>query len=81
MRNVMAMDSTGMHALRDLVRRTRHDGTLVFLTEVRAQPMVAMDRAGVLDAVGEGNVHGSMEQAIEAARTHLAGGAKRGSPL
>jgi SulP family sulfate permease len=81
MRNVMAMDSTGMHALRDLVRRTRHDGTLVFLTEVRAQPMVAMDRAGVLDAVGEGNVHGSMEQAIESARTHLAGGAKRGSPL
>lgn len=34
MRNVIALDSTGMHALKDVVHRTRGDGTIVLLSDV-----------------------------------------------
>src|SRR5919112_514787 len=44
MRDVPAMDSTGLHALADVVRRSRRDGTLVLLADVHAQPMVALGR-------------------------------------
>ena len=38
MRNVPAIDSTAMHALRDLVRRTRKDGTLVLCPTFMLSP-------------------------------------------
>ena len=41
MRSVPAIDSTAIHALEDLVRRTRGDGTRVLLPDVHAQPLVA----------------------------------------
>jgi SulP family sulfate permease len=68
MRHVMTMDSTGIHALREVIRRSRNDGTLVFLSELRSQPLVALDRAGVLDEIGEDGLTGSVEEAIERAR-------------
>ncbi len=53
MRNVPAIDSTAMHALKDLVRRTRSEGTHVLLSDVRSQPLVALGRSGLLDEIGE----------------------------
>src|SRR6185295_5950969 len=47
MRHVPAIDSTAMHALRDLVRRTRRDGTVVLFSDVPAQPRVALERSGL----------------------------------
>jgi SulP family sulfate permease len=76
MRHVMAMDTTGMHAFRDLIRRSRKDGTQVLLAEIRSQPLVAMDRRGLLDEVGEENLFGTVEEAIEAARPLLEKDAK-----
>jgi SulP family sulfate permease len=71
MRNVLAMDSTGMHALRELVHRSRKDGTLVILSDVHTQPLFAMERAGLLDEVGEDNVFGNIDDALNRAREHL----------
>ncbi|MFL5401307.1 MAG: SulP family inorganic anion transporter [Gemmatimonadales bacterium] len=71
MRNVPAMDSTAMHALRDLVRRTRKDGTLVLFSDVHAQPLVALERSGLLDEIGEPAMFGNIDEALEAARRHL----------
>jgi SulP family sulfate permease len=76
MRHVMAMDTTGMHAFRDLIRRSRKDGTQVLLAEIRSQPLVAMDRRGLLDEVGEENLFGTVEEAIAAARPLLEKGVK-----
>jgi anti-anti-sigma regulatory factor len=56
MERVPAIDSTGIHALRDVVRRTLRDGTLVILAGVHAQPMVALGRSPLLDEVGEENI-------------------------
>ena len=71
MRDVPAIDSTGMHALRDLVRRTRRDGTLVLLSDVHSQPLVAMTRSGLLDEVGGQNVFGNLDDTLDRARSHL----------
>jgi sulfate permease, SulP family len=71
MRNVPAIDSTAMHALRDLIRRTRGDRTLVLLSEVRAQPLVALGRSELLDEIGEDCIFGNIDEALAAARKHL----------
>ena len=71
MRNVPAIDSTAMHALRDLVRRTQKEGTKVLLSDVHAQPLVALSRSDVLEEIGEENLFGDVDGALEAARIHL----------
>jgi len=45
MRHVPAIDSTGLHALRDLVRRGTSEGTLVLLSDVHAQPVWRLEPA------------------------------------
>jgi SulP family sulfate permease len=71
MRNVPAIDSTGLHALKDVVHRTRRDGTLVLLSDVHTQPLVALGRSAVLEEVGEENLFGNLDDALDRARDHL----------
>ena len=71
MRNVPAIDSTAMHALKDLIRRTRKEGTQVLLSDVHSQPLIALGRSGLLDEVGEENLFGNVDEALEAARQRV----------
>ena len=71
MRNVPAIDSTAIHALRDLIRRTRKDRTMVLLSEVRSQPLVALGRSELLDEIGTDALCGDIDEALAAARAHL----------
>jgi SulP family sulfate permease len=71
MRNVPAIDSTGMHALKVLVHRTRGDGTLVLISDIHTQPLVALGRSAVLEEIGEQNIFGNLDDALTAARRHL----------
>ncbi|HEX9631240.1 MAG TPA: sodium-independent anion transporter, partial [Gemmatimonadales bacterium] len=71
MRHVPAIDSTGLHALREVVRRSEREGTLVLLSDVHAQPVVALERAGMYDELGEQNIHGNIDDALNRARAHL----------
>ena len=73
LRNVPAMDSTGMHALKDVVHRSRGDGTLVLLSDVQAQPLAALTRSPILDEIGSNNVFDNIDDALERARAHLRG--------
>jgi SulP family sulfate permease len=72
MRHVPAIDSTAMHALKDLVRRTRQQGTQVLLSDVHSQPLVALQRADLLEEIGEQNLFGDVDAALAAARTRIA---------
>jgi SulP family sulfate permease len=45
MRNVPAIDATGIHALEQLARKCRRQGTTLILAEVREQPRAALERA------------------------------------
>jgi SulP family sulfate permease len=71
LRHVPVIDSTGLHALRDVVQRSRKEGTLVILSDVHAQPVVALERSGTYDELGEENVHGNIDDALNRARAHL----------
>jgi len=71
LRNVPAIDATGMNALRDVVHRTRKGGTIVLLSDVHAQPMMAMGRSGLLDEVGDEEIFGNVDDALNRARREL----------
>ena len=71
MRHVPAIDSTGLHALRELVHRSRKEGMLVILSDVHAQPVVALDRSGLYDELTEDNIHGNIDDALNRARQYL----------
>jgi SulP family sulfate permease len=71
LRHVPAIDSTGLNMLRDLVHRCRKEGTLVVLSDVHAQPVVALERSGLYDEIKEENVHGNIDDALNRARQVL----------
>ena len=69
MRDVLALDSTGMHALKDVVHRSRKDGTTVLLADVHMQPLVALTGSSVLDEIGRENIFSNMDDALARARS------------
>jgi SulP family sulfate permease len=71
LRRTPAMDATGLHALTDVVRRSRRDGTLVLLSEVQPQPLAALRRSVLVEEIGEENVCATMEQALARAHEEL----------
>jgi SulP family sulfate permease len=73
MRHVLAVDASGLRALEDLLDKTRRDGTALVLSGVHAQPLVALERSGLLERIGADRVHGNIRDALAQAR-RLAGG-------
>jgi sulfate permease, SulP family len=47
MRNVPAIDATGIHALDQMAKKCRGQGTMLILTELKPQPLRALVRAGI----------------------------------
>jgi SulP family sulfate permease len=71
MRNVYAIDASGLKALEDLVDSSKHEGTKLILSGVHAQPLVAMQQSGLLDRLGEENALSNVDDALNRARTIL----------
>jgi sulfate permease, SulP family len=71
LRRTPAMDATGLHALTDVVRRSRRDGTLVLLAEVQPQPLATLRRSVLVDEIGEENICATMEEALARAHEEL----------
>jgi SulP family sulfate permease len=68
MRTVLSMDATSLRALEEVYEQTRHDNTVLMLAGVHTQPLVAMDRADLLDKIGVDNVFENVNDALKAAR-------------
>ena len=71
LRRVPAIDSTGLNALRDVVSRFRGAGTRVILSDVHAQPMLALQRSSLGDELPEEDLVGNIDDALNVARAHL----------
>jgi sulfate permease, SulP family len=71
MRRVPAIDSTGLAALRDVVHRSRREGTLVILAEVHSQPVVAITNSTFFQELGDQNMTGNLDDALNRARQYL----------
>jgi SulP family sulfate permease len=71
MRHVLALDSTGMHALKDVVHRSRKDGTEVLLSDVHMQPLVALTGSALLEEIGKESLFMNLDDALNRARREM----------
>lgn len=71
MRDVPAIDSTGIHALEQLLKETKKHGTHLVLSGVHTQPLMALAQAEFIGKIGEDNVHGNIDDALDRAREIL----------
>ncbi len=71
MRHVLSLDATALQALESVYSRSRREQTTLILSGVHAQPLIALERSGLLDKIGEDNVHGNIDDALNQARALL----------
>jgi SulP family sulfate permease len=64
LRNMTAIDATGLRALEDVVDRLRASGRNVILCGARDQPRAVMDNAGFIEHLGSDNVCANIDQAL-----------------
>ncbi len=71
MRNVPAIDSTGLNLLRKLCIDNRNHGTTLILSGVHSQPYIAIEKAELTDVFGIENIHPHIDSALNRAREIL----------
>ena len=71
MRNVPAVDATGLHLLRDLVHESKKQKTHLIFSGVHAQPLFAFTQYGLIDEIGEENIFGNIDDSLDHARVLL----------
>lgn len=71
MRNVPAIDGTGIHTLEEVYRSIIKHGCQVILSGVHTQPLMALEQSGFLKVIGENNVLGNIDDSIDRAREIL----------
>jgi SulP family sulfate permease len=71
MRDVLALDATGLDALEDLMEKLRLKKKDLILCGPHSQPLFALTRAGFMEQLGEQNVCGDMAAALARARQIL----------
>ena len=64
MRNVPAIDETGVKALLDIVEKCKKSNISVVFSHVNEQPMHAMEKAGFLETVGKENFCDHIDSAL-----------------
>lgn len=79
MRNVPAIDATGLQTLKDFYSDAKKQKTHLILSGVHTQPLYAMMQAGIFDMYGEENILGNIDDALDKAR-EVIGVPKLGRP-
>jgi sulfate permease, SulP family len=72
MRDVLALDATGLDALEDLMEKLRRDKKELILCAPHSQPLFALTRAGFIDRLGMDNICGDIDNSLARARAILA---------
>ncbi len=80
MRNVPAIDATGLQTLKDFYNDAKKNNTHLILSGVHTQPLVALTQSGLFDIYGEENIFGNIDDALDGAREYL-GLPKLGRPI
>ena len=71
MRQVQSLDATALHALNAVYGSAQRSNTRLLLSGVHAQPLIAMERSGFLANIGEDQVFGNIDDALNHARELL----------
>jgi SulP family sulfate permease len=72
MRDVLALDATGLDALEDLFEKLRKQKKQLILCGPHSQPLFALTRAGFIEKLGLENICGDMDASLAQAREILA---------
>jgi SulP family sulfate permease len=72
MRDVLALDATGLDALEDLMEKLRIDKKELILCGPHSQPLFALTRAAFIERLGMDNICGDIDSSLERARKILA---------
>ena len=72
MRNVPAIDASGIRVLDDLFESFSHQGIRFVISGIKAQPLSALDRGGRLDRYGRSNFVANLDEALAVARSEVA---------
>jgi len=71
MRKVLSIDATGLNMMRELLKDSNHSATRLILSGVHAQPLFALQQYGLYDEIGEENIFGNIDDALDHAREIL----------
>ncbi|SMC78628.1 sulfate permease, SulP family [Desulfocicer vacuolatum DSM 3385] len=67
-RHILFIDATALHALEELVEKTQKQGTLILLSGIHAQPLITLEQSGLYYTIGEDNIFGNIDSALNRAR-------------
>jgi len=71
MRHALSLDSTALQALESVFDNARRNGTHLVLSGIHSQPLMVLERSGFLHRLGEENIHGNIDDALNRARDIL----------
>jgi sulfate permease, SulP family len=71
MGDAVAIDATGIRALRDVFKRVQSHQGLLLISEIHSQPFIAADKAGLLDLIGRENLHATLAESLDHANEML----------
>jgi SulP family sulfate permease len=72
LRNVPAIDSTGLSTIEDFYDDCKKQGMVLILSGIHAQPLIAAERSGLMKKIGIENCVGSIDDALERAKEIMA---------
>jgi SulP family sulfate permease len=64
MRKVPMMDLTGVNAIEELLHKAEKDKTTVIFTGIQQQPLLVMERYGLVEKIGCQNIHKTIVEAL-----------------
>jgi SulP family sulfate permease len=71
MRNVPAIDATGLNLLKEIIKNSIKIKTKIILSGVNLQPMAAIKQYGLIDEIGNENVFDNIDDALKRANEIL----------
>ena len=71
MRDVPAIDATGIHVIEDYFYSCKRKSIYFILSGVHAQPIFALNKSGLLNKIGEENIFGNIDDSLNRARELL----------
>ena len=79
MRNVPAIDATGLNTIKSIYNHSKKMNTALILSGVHTQPLYAMTQSGIIKLFGYENIFGNIDDALDSSR-ELLGLPKIGRP-
>jgi len=71
LRHILTIDATGLNALESVAAKARREGTTLVLSGIHAQPLMTIERSGLLEEIGGENVFDNIDDALDRARQIL----------